>query len=304
MGVIRQFGMIAALGVVASPALAQSLADNFENGTNGWSFQQLTPSARWNIDNQPAVFVSPQNTLNNIDQLAGIMESGSGTAISPNASFIGPGNRVLQFRCRYEIVDDQDTFRRELQVGSGLIGGVLHVSFLFDSLQSLNDNVIPAPGQFVVTCSASDWHLHTIRAQEDTANLIVDGNNVPNSEAERDALFNATSLNLVYSYTWGETQTLPGPVTVYGIIAWLIDDLILSIDLNDPFAPDTNSPASGNRGGGSGGSSSGCSSTSGRAPGPPVALFMAVVGLAAFALKKKFSFGTVPKATNNTEGAS
>jgi len=245
---------------ITSVAFGQPFNDPFENGTNGWSFQNLLPTAEWKIDGSPALFTSPSNSLNNADTIVGLAESGTGDAYSPSAILASGSDKFIQFQCRYTFVEDEAQSRRLLNIGTGLPSGITHVGIFFDAPGSTLDDPVPGPSQFVVPCSNSSFHQHTIEATATNAELVIDGVVITGSASERDAIIGSASINVEFHFEWNEL-VMPGPTTVYGIVVWVVDDFLISDSLTSPFGGGGAPTSSGGGGGGGGGSSSSCSST-------------------------------------------
>jgi hypothetical protein len=242
---------------VPNDAAGQFLITDFESGPSGWTFTQTTPTARWNIDSTPTLFVSPISTLNNADSTSNINESGSGEAVSPSAFLVGGTDKVLRFSCRTEIVSSQSAMSRTLRIGSGLPTGTTHVRLLMNATSTSADDPTPGSGEVVVSCSTG-WHSHTVAATAASSVLVVDGVAVAGTSAQRNAIFNAATLNLVFYYSW--TVTVSAPNTFYGVIVWLIDDLSITDSIADPFS-------GGGTGGGGGGGGSCSAAASAKASG-------------------------------------
>lgn len=240
------------VAAILALAAAQSVVDNFENGVNGWSFQNLTPTAGWNIDAAPAVFVSPSNTLNNADTIVGLAEAGTGDAYSPNATLTAGSDKFVEFRCRYFITEGLQPMRRLVNIGTALPGGTTWVGIFLDSPDTAMDDPTPIANQFVVTCpGGGDWHLHTFQVTPSSAEVVHNGSIIPGSAPQAANIMAQASLNVSFHFEWNEQLVPPPPQ--YGIIVWLIDDYTCTDDLANPFG--TGTGAAGGGGGGGGGSS-------------------------------------------------
>lgn len=281
----KAFSVIAILAATAVPAGAQALVDNFENGVNGWAFQNLTPTAGWNIDGAPAVFVSPSNTLNNADTTVGLAEAGNGDAYSPNAILTTGSDKFIQFRCRYFITENLRPMRRLLNIGTAMPGGATHVGIFLNSPDSTMDDPVLGANQFVVDCpGGGDWHLHTFQVTPSSSEIVHNGSIIIGSAAQANTVKTQTTLNVDFHFEWNEQLVPPPPQ--YGIIVWLIDDLMVTADLNDPFGTGAGA-ASGATGGGGGGGSSGCAASQVRGGSWAAPIFALALAAAAWLGQKK-----------------
>jgi hypothetical protein len=305
----------------AAPAVAQGdFVTDFESASTGWTFQQVLDTVKWAIDGTPVVFISPQQTLNNVDNLqGGAAASGTADAYSPTAFFNGTGDRFIDFWCRYDLIPSAGTSgsRRRLKIGRQLLREPALVTFHFNIRDGqagydnpgICDNPPGQPGSAPyctgeppqaaanIPCSISatefripcedGWHRHVFEATTVTGSIVHNGTIVPLSGTAASNLRSAAVLQVDFQFKWESCASAAvqgGAILTTqttGAIAWFIDDLRVTQTLINPFAPDPNPLLPG--GGGGGGGGGGCSGGAVPAHTSRTGLPASILGLALLA---------------------
>jgi len=310
------------LAATAAPVLAQGSEGFFTDfeDSNGWSFQQIEDQVRWNIDSSPSVFVSPTQTLNNIDNLSTATFFGTADAYAPTAFFNGPGNRFIKHWCRFQFIETSGFgTRRWLRLGPQLLTGETILTLYYDDglpaegghangpvgtcgggFTDAPANGDPLTGVFIIKCPASDWHEHVFFVGLNSGIIQHNGNPIASSTVQADLLDEKTILQIGFFFSWEGDQNCGtqffggggfgnqgGTISTNGTIAWLIDDLFLSSSLFDPFGPDPQPDPLAGGGGSGGGGGFDCISAVvpvGVGSGGSSGLMPALLGLAALAV--------------------
>lgn len=315
----RIAGISVALTVAAAmPLAAQSsegFVTDFEDGATGWSFQQLNDQVKWNIDSSPTVFVSPTQTLNNVDSVTGIQAKGVADAYAPTGFFNGPGNRIIKHWCRFQFIETSfDGTRRWMKIGPQLLTNDVDAVFYYDDPTKNNgtyggcfsfvdapaaDDPPPAdPPSYVVTCGSADWHEHVYFVQQGSGQILHNGGAIANTLQPSQDLENGVVMQVGFFFEWTGKDDCPtggGPVPAYAVVAWMIDDLFLSSSLFDPFGPDPEIPGGGGGAGGGGGGFdcvSGAVPAGGSGPGDgmlPMLIGALMIGAAGLQMKRRLA---------------
>lgn len=263
--------VVAMVLVTAAPLAAQSsegFNTNFEN-SSGWTFQNINDQVKWNIDGSPVVFVSPTQTLNNIDSVgAGIQAEGVADAYAPTGFFNGPGDRFISHWCRFQFVEtDYNGTRRWLKIGPQLLTAEVIVTFFYDDPDLPNGTFAgcftfndapassdPTNGEFVIECPSSDWHRHEFFVDQGSSEILHNGVPIPNTASFANLLEETVVLQIGFFFEWTGKPDCPigggNTAPAYGVVAWLIEDLTLAATDIDPFDPNPEEGGSGGTGGG------------------------------------------------------
>jgi len=269
MGTVMLFLLAAATPLAAQGA--EGYGTDFETGATGWAFQQLNDQVRWTIDSSPVVFVSPTQTLNNVDSVVGIQAEGVADAYAPSGFFNGPGDRIIKHWCRFQFLEqDYETAYRWMRLGPQLLTGDILATFFYDDPDIGNGAGLLCNGfndapsnllanSFLAQCPASDWHEHTFFVGLNSGEIVHNGVSLAGSAIAANALDDSPILQVGFFFEWTGKDDCPnvgGPTPKYGVVAWLLDDLFLSsseFDIFDPQPEITGAADAASGGGGKGG---------------------------------------------------